>query len=246
MEHAEYEKMYHFEDEYWWYKGRREMVLDTVAIIKQKSKGQPLKILDVGCGTGINLESLKQYGDVYGLDFSRNALRLSRSRGDAQLTLGSGDKLPFVNDNFDLVCALDVIEHIDDDFSALKEFYRVLSPKGYLVLTVPAFQFLWSKHDVAAHHKRRYSKSNLIRALTLCGFFVEKSNYWNCILFPVVAASRLLRNDENKEITTDIRELPALMNSTLLRILRIERTITKKNMSFPVGVSILSVCRKDR
>ena len=243
MEAAEYEKMYIFEEGNWWYKGRRELLLDIISIIKEELDKAHIKILDTGCGTGLHIKALQRYGDVNGLDFSKEALRFGKSRGNTSLICGSGDRLPFKSSVFDIVCALDVLEHIEDDLSAIREMRRVLSPGGYLILTVPAFQFLWSGHDLAAHHKRRYDKSELLHSLGFCGFRVCRSTYWNFLLFPLVALILLLRKEE-QETVTDLKALPGMANSSLLALLRLEKAMIRKDMSLPVGVSSLCVCRK--
>jgi len=242
MEAAEYEKMYHFEDGNWWYQGRRELLIDIIDGIKLKL--ECVKILDAGCGTGLNLKFLDRYGEVIGLDISEDALYFTKLRGNSSLICASVDKLPLKSDIFQMICALDVLEHIDNDESAMREFYRVLEPGGYLILTVPAFKFLWSRHDIAAHHKRRYNKVSLIQSLRSCEFSVDKSTYWNFFLFLPVTLVRLFRKDEKQEIRTDLQVLPVLLNKVLLYVLRLEKAVISRDIALPVGVSILCICRK--
>lgn len=245
MEPCEYDKMYHLEEANWWYSGRRDLVLNMAALVDNATLGKPLNILDVGCGTGINLKYLQELGKAYGLDISEDALKFSRSRGLPSLICGSADKLPFKDGFFDQVLALDVIEHIDEDLSAVRELCRVLKPGGHLIITVPAFQFLWSGHDKAVHHKRRYTRSGLIHILEMGGFENEKSSYWNFFLFLPVAAIRILKRFQRpgNEMQTDLAELPSSLNRFLLKLMKIENRILRR-FDLPFGVSVICICRK--
>ena len=245
MDPSEYDKMYRLEEVNWWYVGRRNLVLKMAARFDNGLSGKPLRILDAGCGTGINLKYLQILGDVYGLDISKDALIFSRNRGLPSLICGSADKLPFKNELFDLVLALDVIEHIDEDLSAVRELNRVLKPGGRLILTVPAFQFLWTNHDLALHHKRRYTRSGILSILRLGSFENEKATYWNFSLFLPVATIRLLKrfHRSGNEMQTDLAELPFHLNGLLQELIRIENWIIER-IDLPVGVSVMCICRK--
>lgn len=247
MDASEYNKMYHLEEANWWYAGRRDLVLNVAGRINKSISEKPLRILDAGCGTGMNLKCIQDMGEAYGLDISKNALRLSKSRGLSSLICGSADRLPFKSNLFDLILALDVIEHIEEDLLAIEELNRVLKPGGHLIITVPAFQFLWSEHDQAVHHRRRYAKSSIIRMLQSGGFENEKATYWNFFLFMPVAAMRIIkkfrRSNEKKQ--TDLAELPFCLNGLLKILLRIENRILGE-FDLPVGVSVMCVCRKVR
>jgi SAM-dependent methyltransferase len=245
MDPSEYDKMYRLEEANWWYVGRRDLVLKMAAQVDNGLSDKPLKILDAGCGTGINLKYFQILGDVYGLDISKNALIFSRIRGLPSLICGSVDKLPFKNGLFNLVLALDVIEHIDEDISAVMELNRVLKPGGCLIITVPAFRFLWTDHDLAVHHKRRYTRSGLLNILQLGGFETERATYWNSFLFLPVATVRLLKRfyRSGDDIQTDLAKLPSPLNGLLLGLIRIENEILKRFDS-PVGISVICICRK--
>jgi SAM-dependent methyltransferase len=245
MDPSEYDKMYRLEEANWWYVGRRDMVLRMAARFGNGLSGKPLKILDAGCGTGINLKYLQILGDVYGLDISKDALIFSRNRGLPSLICGSADKLPFKNELFDLVLALDVIEHIDYDLSVVRELNRVLKPGGRLILTAPAFQFLWTSHDLALHHKRRYTRSGILSILRLSGFENKKATYWNFFLFLPVATIRLLKrfHRSGDGMQTDLAELPPLLNELLQGLIGIENWIQER-IDLPVGVSVMCICRK--
>lgn len=246
MEAAEYEKMYDSEEDNWWFQGRRELILDILKKINLDICKDRADILDVGCGTGINLKSFERFGDVVGIDFSIEALRFCKSRGVGPLASASADKLPFKNCSFDIVCALDVLEHIEDDVAALCEISRVLKDGGFLLITVPAFEFLWSNHDVALHHKRRYTKEIILSRLKSSGLSIMMCSYWNFFLFPLVAFIRLLRRNKAEEKSTDLENLPSYLNKILFYILKAERAIINKEFAFPMGVSIVCVCRNGR
>jgi len=247
MDSTEYDKMYLLEETNWWYSGRRGLILKAVAQLRKRFSDKSMRILDAGCGTGINLRYLQTYGDVYGLDISKEALEFSRIRGLSPLICGSVDMLPLKSEYVDLVVALDVIEHIQDDVSAIRELNRVLRPGGCLIVTVPAFQFLWSNHDLAVHHKRRYTRSELRDLLRLRGFIVERATYWNFFLFLPVAAMRMLKraslSQRNKQ--TDLVELPTNINRIMHGLLSVENCILGW-FDLPFGVSIMCVCRKAR
>jgi ubiquinone/menaquinone biosynthesis C-methylase UbiE len=208
--------------------------------------GKPMSILDAGCGTGLNLKYLQTRGDSVGLDISEDALGFSRVRGSTSLVCGSADRLPIKSKVFDLVLALDVIEHIEDDNSAIREFYRVLRPGGWLVVTVPAFMSLWSEHDQAVHHKRRYAMSEILKNLQSGGFKIEYASYWNFLLFMPVFGIRLIKRFSRSESKkqTDLIELPPLINGFLLGLLRLENRIIRQ-FNLPIGISIICVCKKD-
>lgn len=238
MEIAEYEKMYQFEEKYWWWVGRREVVKG----ILNKLNLNCATILDAGCGTGINLRYLGDYGAVIGLDLSRDALNFCRVRGNKNIIWADAERLPFKDGAFDLIAALDLLEHLDDN-KALANFYRVLKPNGFLVLTVPAFNFMWSKHDEALHHKRRYNKGQLRDTLESNGFTVERICYWNFFLFlPIVAMRLIKRSMKSQEVKTDVEELPSMANWFFKSLLRIESYLVP-HLNLPIGVSLVCVGR---
>ena len=238
MEIAEYEKMYQFEERYWWWVGRRRIITG----ILNKLNLDSATILDVGCGTGINLNHLSRYGAVIGLDSSKDAIKFCRMRGSKNVIQADAERLPFKDSIFDLITALDLLEHLNDN-KALKGFYRVLKPSGYLVLTVPAFNFMWSKHDEAVHHKRRYTKRQLKDILEANSFIIEKVSYWNFFLFiPIVAMRLVKRSWKKQEIKTDVAELPGMVNRLLASILRIESYLIQ-HVNLLIGVSLVCIVR---
>jgi ubiquinone/menaquinone biosynthesis C-methylase UbiE len=240
MEVAEYQKMYDLEQNNWWWVGRRIIL---ASLLKELTTSAS-KILDVGCGTGMNLRLLNAYGDVTGLDISAFALDCCRKRGFNHVVVGDIEKLPFENNVFDIITALDVLEHVDVP-KALAEMYRVLKPRGYNVITVPAFQFLWSGHDQALGHKQRYNAKQMKRLLGACGFKIVKISYWNTFLFPFIAAIRLIkfRTQGKTELRSDNFEFGPIINGLLSTILKMEAKIIP-HVNLPFGVSLVCIARK--
>src|ERR1700689_284356 len=144
------------EDRHWWYRGRRR-VLDVLLDGLHMPPG--LRVLDAGCGSGRNMVQLQRYGQVTGIELSPPSGRGARERGGGGVLEGSVLEMPFADDSFDLAVSLDVVEHLEDDIAALRELRRVVAPGGRLLVTVPAYQWLWSRHDVLNHHHRRFRKT---------------------------------------------------------------------------------------
>src|SRR4051794_37695370 len=146
MNPAEYERMFDNEDHYWWFVSRRELVVETV---RRLPMPRAPRLVDVGCGTGATAEALHRFGIVTGVDMSPMALECCRRRGLERLMQGVAEALPLADDSADVLVATDILEHLDDDLAALREFHRVLRPGGHAVITVPAYRMLWSEHDEA-------------------------------------------------------------------------------------------------
>jgi SAM-dependent methyltransferase len=200
-------------------------------------------LLDIGCGTGMILKLLANYGSAHGVDISEQALAYCREKVNAQLTLAAGDQLPFPDGSFSFVSLLDVIEHAGDDLSVLKEACRVLKPGGAALVTVPAFSFLWSGHDIAHGHKRRYRLPGLKRVGQEAGFTVERITYTNFFIFLPALIKRTLLAAREKNVQSDLTETPAVFNSIFLLLYSLEASILSY-ADFPWGVSLLMLLRK--
>ncbi|MGC8834969.1 MAG: class I SAM-dependent methyltransferase [Armatimonadota bacterium] len=244
MNPAEYEKMYRLERDYWWFVGRRYLVRLLILQYAPIDANHPLMILDIGCGTGATAQELAQFGTVVALDVSETALRYTSQRGVGNLVVGSGEALPLPSGFFDLVTALDVLEHMDDDARGASEIRRILKPNGILVATVPALPLLWSQHDEALHHRRRYTASSLLRLMENHGFSVKKLSYCMTFLFPIVLAARLLErlHPPQKPPSTTLPAVGPAVNSALSAILRCEANALLKT-NFPIGVSLVCVAK---
>lgn len=240
------------EESHWWFVGRRSIVLSALERGLEHKKG--LNILDAGCGGGATLASLSRYGCAQGMELSEEAVDYARQRG-REVSRGSIESAPFASEGFDLALALDVIEHVPDDLAALGELYRVLRPGGSVLVTVPAFEALWSAHDVANGHYRRYTLPGLRERVETSGFEVVNATYFNALLFPPILAVRriknLLRSSErssecsSEKGESDIAELPRPLNGLLAGIFSSEARLVGRYRP-PFGVSALCLARKPR
>lgn len=244
MEFQLYENTYLSEQEHWWFVGRRALVLDQ---IEHLFPGRTdLRILDVGCGTGLNMKYFQTYGEVTGADLSPDGLQFCRARGHDRLVMAPVTSLPFADDSFDLVTVLDVMEHVDDHEGGFREIRRVLRPGGAVIVLVPAYRFLWSLQDEVSHHKRRYVSSELRAVMRNAGLRVERITYSNTFLFPIVALGRLALKVIRRlrpGIENENSLHPGWSNGILTSIFRAE-TPTLRHINFPFGVSILAIGRK--
>ncbi|MGQ9462106.1 MAG: class I SAM-dependent methyltransferase [Candidatus Fervidibacter sp.] len=246
MTDAEILKMARLEDRYWWFIGRRFIVMMLIQRF-WKPKSNPALILDLGCGTGGSFSLLRNFGVVVGLDNSRLALSHARKRGMKHLTLGDALSLPFIDNSFDLVAILDVLEHLEDDCQALKEIWRVLKPEGKVVFTVPAFMSLWSVHDIALAHKRRYLWNEIHDRVVQSGLKLLHLSYAICPLLPIVFVFRKIQNSlmRNKKPATALIELPSPLNRLLIALLKLEAALIPL-VRLPFGVSLVGIAEKQQ
>lgn len=243
MHSDEYTTMYNLEDFYWWFVGRRKLVGEILQ--KEADDRGPVRILDVGCGTGANLAAFRRCGAAIGIDMSEEALELCSRRQVDAVCVAEVEKLPFPDDSFDVVTALDLLEHTDEDLIALAEMHRVCRPGGLLIAIVPAYGFLWSEHDEALQHRRRYTAHELRNKLTLSGFHLDRSTYFITALFWPILALRVYQGlfKKNSVPRTSLRILPPWINSLLVGILDLERWCLR-GMNLPFGVSAVALARK--
>lgn len=227
----------------WWWVGKRQLILKTLERLGSDNS----LVLDIGCGTGSNLRCWESCGEVLGLDISADALNYCRIKGNENLIRGDAFRLPFHDNIFDTIVALDILEHIENDGGAVREFFRVCHTGGHLLLTVPALTFLWSNHDVALHHKRRYAKKQLAALLQTSGFHVEKITFWNFALLLPATLYRTLGNlKPPKEVRSDSLKVPGPANYVLRALLSIENSLILKGFSLPWGITLFAVCRKPK
>jgi SAM-dependent methyltransferase len=237
------------EDVHWWFVGRRRILQQVLDRYVGTSGSDRRKILDVGCGTGTMLTYLAAYGKAQGIDVDEEAIRYCRERGLVDVRLGAAEQLPFDDGSFDLVTALDVVEHLDDDLAAIREVARVLRPGGRVLMTVPAHRFLWGDQDEVNLHKRRYVAAEVRDRLTTTGFEVERISYINSYLFLPIAAVRLIRRLKHRfRPRTSLRSdfsypAPRPLNFLLALIFGAEAPIVRR-VDIPIGVSIMALGRK--
>ena len=243
MQQHTYSIMYEVEGKHWWFAGRRRIIEGFVEkAIADIGKLQP-RILDVGCGTGANLQMLSQFGSAEGVDVSTEALDFCRARGLDRVKQGAAESLPFEDASFDLVTGLDVVEHLDDDIVGLSEMRRVLRPDGRAVLFVPAFMFLWGVQDDISHHRRRYTLRELKQKLRESGMTVERASYANITFFAPILLGRLLMRVTGLRPASENNITIGALNGLLGRILGAESWWLRR-MNFPFGVSIVCVAKK--
>jgi SAM-dependent methyltransferase len=242
MDEALYRQMRELEDRHWWFTARRRIVESVLARLPL---GLNANILDAGCGTGGNLAMLARFGAVTGAEYDAGAAALARARNVAPVVRAAlPDWMPFAAGQFQLVTLLDVLEHIDDDRASLATLAGLLRPGGFLVLTVPAFPFLWSAHDTEHHHKRRYRAAQLRERITATGLNIQWLSYYNSVLFPPVAMVRLLgKVVPHTSVGSEVELPPAPLNALLETVFAAERFWLGK-VPVPFGVSLIAVARK--
>lgn len=234
-----YTDLYTTEETHWWHKAKRRYITEYIKKYTQKKK---LTILDVGCGTGKNMEVLAQYGDIWGVDASKEALLFCKKRGLTQVKLGHVEHLPFEKEIFDVVCVLDVLEHVADSI-AIKEIKRVLKDEGLIIITVPAFSWLWSKWDEALHHKRRYTKDSLSAILAKEGFMIRKNTYIYSFLVIPSLIIRKIKQLRQKPYSSDFQINTVFLNHLLSFISKLEQMWVNR-YDMPLGTSILCIAQK--
>lgn len=235
-----YNDLYNLEERHWWHINKREL---SAQILTKFLLKKNLKLLDVGCGTGKNMEFFKFLGQVWGVDHSEEALRFCHKRGLEKIKKGLAEDLPFKKGFFDLLTMFDVLEHTDDE-KAMKEVTRVLKDKGFFLITVPAFNWLWSQWDIALHHKRRYSKKNLINLLEKYDFKIMKISYVYSFLILPILFIRLLKSIIYKKIyPSDFKLSNKFLNSFMLSIAKLESKLLLKS-GVPIGTSIICLAKR--
>lgn len=245
MEAEAYRVMYEVEENHWWFVGRRAVI---VSLLEQAGVLPPIprdgwKALDVGCGTGRNLQILRDRGFAAGIDLSPEAIGFSRRYNVAHVALADFRKIPFADASFDLVTALDTLEHIEEDGEVLDEIKRVLKPGGTLFVFVPAFPGLWGPQDDISHHVRRYVRPELETKIRAAGFDLKRSGFANFFLFlPTWVGRKLLRLFKVR-IQSENNLNFSLMNWVLTRMFASEAAFLRL-LDFPFGVSLFALAKK--
>lgn len=247
MEKGVYQQFYELEATHWWFVGMHSICR---AILTHHRVHSHERLLDVGCGTGLWLTQMTSLGQAYGCDISSEALAFCRSRNLQQLVQASGECLPFPEGSFSLITALGVIEHVENDLQMLSEIYRVCEPGGMFFLLTSAYPFLWSYHDEAVHHHRRYWARELKAKIAAVGFEALKVSYVNAILFPAILGVRLVQRlvgwePNEKDRTPDIFRVPVIINRLLTLLLVLEGPVLKYTR-FPFGVGLIVLAQKPR
>ena len=241
-----YDTYFDAETKHWWCRGRAHILMSVLDRAVGSGSPRHRRILDVGCGTGAMTARLARFGTTEGIDEDPKAVELCSRRGLASVRQVSGLPLPYGADEFHVVTALDVLEHLDDDDAMLREISRVLRPGGTLLVSVPAYRFLWGQQDVIAQHRRRYTSSELGSLLTRSGLAVRRLSYFNTLLFPAVASVRIMRRwlgTASRPKSDFEMGLPQPLNEALARVFAMEALVLA-HRDLPFGVSVLGIAEK--
>lgn len=246
MEEIEYEVMYHREEDYWWYVGLHDLVKGQLH--QWLASRGPVRLLDVGCGTGKLLELCQEYRP-FGLEYSPEGMRFLRRRGLVNVVRASACQIPFGGDTFDVITAMDVIYTIQapGDMQALREMRRVLKPGGLILQNLPAYEWLRSHHDLAVHTRQRYTRRRLRQMLREAGLKEVLLSYRNTALFPLAALTRgwqKLVHPNPAAAQSDLKPLPRPVNRALTLPLLLENRLIRRGVRFPFGLSVYCVATK--
>jgi SAM-dependent methyltransferase len=241
MEAQVYQRMAELDSSHWWFVARRQILEEIIKRIVQPPPNA--QILEIGCGTGHNLEMLSRFGRVTATELDPDARALATKRlGREVQPTALPDLSAFPERGFDLIALLDVLEHVADDHSALKAIWARLKPGGRLILTVPANPWMWSAHDVAHHHHRRYRRAQLERLAGDAHYEIDLLSPFNTILFPLIAAARGAGKILGRESADDSMP-PEAVNSLLRRLFALESRLVGR-IPLPFGVSLVAVLRR--
>lgn len=245
-----YERQTHeVEDRHWWYRGRRRVIHEALGALHLPLG---IEILDAGCGSGRNMVELQRYGSVRGVELADASVARARAREVGEVVQGTLDAIPFPDDTFDLAVTLDVLEHLEDDRRALRELRRTVKPGGTLLVTVPAYPWLWSEHDVVNHHHRRYTRKALELAAHEAGWQTFSTTHFNGVLLPAAALHRGLARlrgagagagTNGDRAVSDLERTPGRLNTLLERPLKLEARAIARGRRIPAGLSLLAVFR---
>jgi len=238
MDREVYERMAQHDASHWWYVARRKILSDLITRKIKPPKGA--SILEIGCGTGHNFAMLGSFGHVDAIEIDEGARDVAQGRLGRPILTAPLPSLDGIADaSYDMIALLDVLEHIGEDEASLASIRKKLKPGGRLLLTVPANPWMWSAHDLAHHHQRRYTIASLQAVVRKAGFKVELMSHFNSLLFPVAAVMRLIGKATGKTESDD--KMPSAgVNAILERVFRIERHLVGR-VSLPAGVSIVAI-----
>lgn len=243
MDRSVYDRMDQLEAEHWWFSARRSIIEAAIKRLVKLRCGA--SILEAGCGTGGNLAMLRSLGDLDAFEYDQEARRRAEEKSGLEIAGGAlPDELPYPEKSYDLIALFDVLEHVEADSASLKALATRLTPEGRILLTVPAYQWLWSKHDVSHHHFRRYSKASLHGTAREAGLEVEHAFHFNSLLFPLAISVRALKYAIGSKTPDDDMPGP-MVNALLKRVFGAERSFVGR-VSMPFGLSLCAVLKPKR
>ncbi|WP_171181798.1 bifunctional 2-polyprenyl-6-hydroxyphenol methylase/3-demethylubiquinol 3-O-methyltransferase UbiG [Ruegeria sp. HKCCD8929] len=241
MERSVYDRMVELETRHWWFVARRKIIASLIEPMLEKSSNPT--ILEAGCGSGGNLSMLRRFGKLDAFEFDDAAREAARQKSGLDIRFGAlPEQLPFTEQQYDLIGLFDVLEHIEADDASLRALAERLDTGGRMIVTVPAFSFLWSKHDERHHHFRRYTRKSLAAAADKAGLQVSYSCYFNTFLFPVAVISRALKMFTGRD-TPDDALPPVWLNAVLTRVFGFERHLVRR-VNIPFGLSLAAILEK--
>ena len=239
-----YLEMAETEAHHWWFAGRRSV---TAYLISKFNLPAEAKILEIGSGTGGNLQMLSAFGQVSALEMDASARSISAEKTGGGVDIRAGRcpmDIPFSGEKFNLICLFDVLEHIEEDVATLIAIKKLLADGGRVLITVPAYRWLWSAHDEFLHHRRRYSARELQEKIAVAGMVIEKMSYFNILLFPLAVAARL-KDRLFRSLSASGTKIPhPLINGFFRELFSIERFLLG-SLNFPFGVSLLAILRAE-
>jgi SAM-dependent methyltransferase len=239
MDEQAYEIAARVENDHWWYRGRREVLAAVLDRHLPPGDGRR-RVLEVGCGSGGNLALLAGYGSLFAVEKDDRTRERAAMRGIGTIRRGwLPDAIPFAGNSFDLIAALDVLEHVEDDAGSLRALRGWLTPRGVLLATVPAFQWLWSEHDVLSQHVRRYTRAGFTTLLRDTGFDVRYCGYFNSLLFPLAVANITLGRLVSRDAHRGLQIPPRGVNRALAAIFALESRLVPR-VTLPFGLSIVA------
>lgn len=240
MERVAYDRMKVLETTHWWFLARRHVLTRLLSGLDLPAKA---RILEAGCGVGGNIEMLAGFGAVEALEPDEpSRIYVSARTGITPVEGYLPHDLPFKPSSFDVVCAFDVVEHVDDDVGAVAALSGLVAPGGYLIVTVPAYQWMWSAHDEVHHHKRRYSRGQILGLVRAGGLEPVKASYFNAILFPLAAVVRFAKKLARIDSSDDAMP-PAAINGLFRGLFSAEAGWLAKG-DLPFGLSIVVIARR--
>ena len=242
MERNVYHRLDQLEGEHWWFCARRQILKSVIS--RYVPCHTRLRLLEAGCGTGGNLQMLSEFGSLDAFELDDEARHIARAKMHVDVKTGIlPDGIPFAPGTYDVVAAFDVIEHVEQDVESLARLAGQLSPDGRLLMTVPALPWLWSSHDVTHHHFRRYTRRQLENVLRRAGLEPVGISYFNTLLFPAIAAVRLLKMVLRLKDGHDDAMPSPFINFLLKKIFGLESHLVGR-VSLPIGVSLLAVAKR--
>ena len=246
MQEYLYNKMYEVETNHWWFQAKKNIIIN---LIKEKILpiyNRKIEIADLGCGVGLLLNNLSNFGNTTGIDFSKQAIDFCKESFKGDLIQADFANNLTIDKKFDLIIASDFIEHIEDDKKAINNIYKLLNNNGHAIITVPAFQFLWSQHDINHMHYRRYDIASLVNKLKSSPFKICYISYYNFFLFIPAFIIRMIKKITNFDKNSNLElTIPNnYINKFLYKIFSMESKYINRNKKFPFGLSLIAVISK--